>query len=532
MSTKSQKPQVDSHHQQYDDKLPQWTMIRDVVNGEQAVKSKGEYYLPRPNPEDKSAEADERYKQYKMRAVLFNATGRTLEGLVGHVFQKESVAVLTPRLELIKKNIDGTGQTLEQLAKLLLSRVLSYGRAGLLADYPLLPEGKTVATVADLDSGNIRPKLVSYSPFKVINWRTVEVGAQALLSLVVLEEEYATSDDGFASEVDVQYRVLRLTQATPGTGPYSYTVELWRKDTGNDAWSIVDGYPITPVDSKGKPFAEIPFKFIGWQENTPNVNSAPLFDLASLNIHHYMTEADYRESVFICGQPTPVFTGLTKDWVKDVFPNGKIMLGSRAAVPLPLQATAMLLQAQPNTMAKEALTDLEEKMVALGAQLVQQHEVQRTATESRNDRSMSVSVLSSSANNVSEGVSQALVWAGQFIGEEDDGKGGKICFTLSTDFDLSQMTAQERAQLLAEWQANGITTEEYRFNITAAGVGYEDFEEYKSQLEEDKALFPPAPMLDPATGLPMEPAKPAKPDGTKPDPAKKAAEPKNTDPAK
>lgn len=518
--TKSQKPQVDSHHQQYDDKITQWTLIQDVVNGEQAVKAKGEVYLPRPNPEDKSTEADARYTQYKLRAVLFNATGRTLEGLVGHVFQKESVAVLTPRLELIKKNIDGTGQTLEQLAKLLLARVLSYGRAGLLADYPMLPEGKTVATVADLDSGNIRPKLVSYSPFKVINWRTVEVGAQALLSLVVLEEEYASSDDGFATEVDTQYRVLRLVQEN-GKGQHFYTVELWRKDTGNDAWSIVDGYPITPKDSGGKPFPEIPFKFVGWQENTPNVNSVPLFDLASLNVHHYMTEADYREAVFICGQPTPVFTGLTKDWVKEVFPTGKIMLGSRAAVPLPQGATAILLQAQPNTMAKEALKDLEDKMVALGAQLVQQHEVQRTATESKNDTSMSVSVLSSSANNVSDAVSQALVWAGMFIGEEDDGKGGKICYTLSTDFDLSQMSAQERAQLLAEWQANGITTEEYRFNITAAGVGYEDFEEYKSQLEEDKALFPPAPMLDPATGLPVEPAKK---DDVKPDPAKKPAD--------
>jgi hypothetical protein len=513
---------VYSTHPQFDERVHEWTIIRDAVNGERAIKAKGETYLPRPNPEDKSKEATARYLQYLARAVWFNATGRTLEGMVGYVFRKDSEVKLTPRLELIKSNIDGTGQTLEQLAKLMLARVLSYGRTGLLADYPKLPDGKMVVTIKDLDEGQIRPKIVSYSPFKIRNWRTTEIGARAVLSMICLEEEYAVDDDGFGSDTACQYRVLRLdtsNQASP-----IYSVEIWRKEDAGEVWSIIDGYPITPVDSTGKPLKEIPFVFVGWQENTPTPNSAPLYDMASVNVHHYMVSADYHEAVFLVGQPTPVFSGLTKDWVKDVFPKGTIALGTRAAIPLPSNATAMLLQAAPNTMAKEAMDALEAKMIALGSQLVQQTNIQKTATEERNNQTKTTGVLSSSAKNVSDALTMALKMAGLFIGEVDDSTdNSKISYQLNTDFDLADMTAQERQQLLAEWQGDGITTEEYRHIMVTAGIATMPFEEYKDALEADKALFPdplPGTVVDPATGKPVPAATkaPAKQDPQKPEP--------------
>lgn len=517
-----QTKQVDARHSAFNDKLPEWTTVHDAVAGERAMKRKGEVYLPRPNPEDTSAEADKRYDQYKARAVFVNATGRTLEGLVGQVFRKQTAVELTPRLKLIEDNVDGTGQTLEQLAKLTLARVLSYGRCGLLADYPQLPEGAGPATVADLDSGNLRPKVVSYSPFKIVNWRAAEIGARAVLSLVVLEEDYAKEDDGFATTMDVQYRVLRLNVENKAA-PF-YQVEIWRKATGGkDAWEIVQGYPITPKDSTGKPFKEIPFCFVGWQSNTPAANSVPLFDLASVNVHHYMVSADYYEAVFLCGQPTPVFSGLTKDWVRDVFPSGKILLGTRAGVPLPQGGTAQLLQPAPNTLAKEAMDDLSKQMVALGAQLIEVRDVQRTATEAKTDTSMGVSVLSSSAKNVSEAVTRALQFAGMFIGEVDDSEENeKIYIELNTDFDLSAMTAADRAQLLKEWQSNGITTEEYRYAMNAAGVAFLDFEKYKDGIEADKALFPPPVMVQADPGTSGGGTPPAKGGGTPPAPASRS----------
>lgn len=505
-TTPNDRRQVDARCKEYQTRFPEWSLVRDAVDGERAVKAKKEAYLPRPNPEDDTTEAKKRYDQYRDRAVFYNATGRTLEGLVGQVFNKPCVAELTPRLKLIEDNVDGTGQTITQLAKLLLARVLSYGRAGLLADYPVRAADMPPATVADLDNGSIRPKVIAYSPFRIINWRTTEIGAQAVLSLVVLEEEYDEKDDGFATETGLQYRVLRLDVSNPAA-PF-YTVEIWRKTTGGDAYAIVEGYPVTPRQANSQPFDRIPFTFIGWQDNTPSCDSVPLLDLAQLNVHHYRVSADYYEAVFLCGQPTPVFAGLTKDWVKEVFPKGKIALGTRAAVPLPQGGTAMLLQAKENTMAKEAMTGLAEQMVALGAQLVTERQVQRTATETNKDMTISISTLSSSADNVSAALSEALANAGKFVGEDAGEDKSKISVKLNTDFQVSKMTAEERRQLLAEWQANGITTEEYRDVMTANGIATKTLEDYKSEIETDMQTMPqPAavPGQQPGAGSQQQP---------------------------
>jgi hypothetical protein len=56
-------------------------------------------YLPQPNPHDKSLANTERYKQYIQRAVFYNVTKRTLEGLVGAVFLREPLALLPPGVE-------------------------------------------------------------------------------------------------------------------------------------------------------------------------------------------------------------------------------------------------------------------------------------------------------------------------------------------------------------------------------------------------------------------------------------------------
>src|SRR5690606_25812063 len=208
----------------------------------------------------------------------------------------------------------------------------------------------------------------------------------------------------------------------------------------------------------------------------------PLYDLAVLNIAHYRNSADYEESCFMAGQPTPFLAGLTKDWVEDVLKGG-IYLGSRKAISLPQGGTAGLLQAQPNSLPFEAMQHKERQMVALGAKLVEQRQVQRTLGEARLEEASEVSILVSCTNNVAEAYRKCLAWAGMFAGVTDG-----IEFELNTDFEIGRMTAQERAQLLAEWQGGGITFEEYRYNLKRANIAYLDDEEAKAAIQNDLRL--------------------------------------------
>lgn len=476
----SKTPTVAYRHPAYTDVLAEWTLVRDCVDGPAAIKAAGTAYLPKPNPSDTSEENRLRYADYLLRAVFYNVTAHTLNGLVGQVFTKPPVASLPKRLAHLTLNADGAGLGFEQLAKRLLQDVLSYGRSGLLVDYPTTQGATTVAAIA---SGTTLPTLVRYEPFDIINWRTKVVGSRTFLSLVVLCETKEVSDNGFQTRVVPAYRVLRLSEEG------AYTVEVFSQ-TEADASNLVSDGVKTPLDADGKPFSEIPFVFIGSEANDVLVDPVPLYSLAALNVAHYRNSADYEESSYLTGQPTLVLTGLTEEWVTNVL-KGEVRLGSRAAIPLPAAGDAKLVQAMPATMPKEAMDAKEKQMLSVGAKLVQQTLVQRTATEAKLEHAAETSILSSATKNVTAAIEAALAWAGRFVGTSE-----VATYKLNTDFAVDRLEPGDRIQLLAEWQANAISYTELRDNLRAGGVA----------TQADEAAW-----NDPRKPLPPPAAKPTPP---------------------
>lgn len=461
-----------------------YNLIRDCLDGEIIIKQRGTTYLPMPVGDEDSDANAKRYDAYKKRATFYNVTKRTLDGLCGQIFMRSPVIQVPDALDLVVKNADGGGVDLEHLAKRAADFVIGYGRAGLFVDYPATEGAVTVKQLAD---GDVRPTVTLYAPEKVINWRTAFRGARLLLTLVVIEEDYIDSDDGFEPKIRTQWRVLRLTGDI-------YSVEIWRQVGNNQsAFSVYDTY--IPLDANGNPLSEIPFTFIGSKNNDSAIDDAPLYDIASLNIAHYRNSADYEESAFMVGQPTPVFSGLTEDWVKNVL-KGKVMLGSRAAIALPTGGQATLLQASPNSMPFEAMTHKEKQMIALGARLVEQNAVVRTASEATIDYTTESSILASAAKNVNTAFSLALRWCGKFIGVDE---GAEIEFALNTDFDIAKMSPEARRQLIEEWQAGALAWEEVRANLRKSGIASMDDEKARAVIDEELASLP-APVTPKQTG--------------------------------
>ncbi len=453
---------------------PRWDLVRDCLAGEKAIKDKRVKYLPQPNPGDHSQENRDRYDQYILRAVFYGVTGRTMKGLAGQVFARDPVLALPPILDVVKQDVDGAGVSLDQQARKALANILGYGRCGLLTDYPKTDKP---ATKQDLEEGNIRPTITLYDAWDIINWRTVTIGSKKKLSLIVLSEQEVTDDDGFEQEWDEYYRVLRLYEGT-------YWSEVWYFDKNINDFVIESR--VQPLDGNGKPWDEIPFTFIGAENNDPTPDLPPLYDLAVINLAHYRNSADYEEACYICGQPTPWFSGLTQQWIDSVFKNGTIQLGSRAAVLLPENAGAGLLQAAENSMPKEAMEAKERQMVALGAKLVEQKAVQRTALEAGMEEASTSSLLATCAKNVSHAYTCALAWAGQFLGiaNAEKEEGDSISYVLNSEFDLSKLEPQAIAQIIASWQANAISTPEMRDNLRRGGIAYQDDEEYQGAIDE------------------------------------------------
>lgn len=402
---------VNTKHAEYEASINEWTLTRDATEGSSAVKRKRTRYLPKPMPEDVSIENDYRYNDYLMRANFVNFTGATLDGMLGMVFRKPSVIELPQEIEYLIENSNGAGLTLDQMARSCVANVLQTGRHGLLVDYPQAEYGLTQAEIALLD---LRANIISYPAETVLNWRVATIGGVRKLTLVVLAEKHEFYE-GFETVTKEYYRVLSLEG-----GVYMQAVY---DDDGNP----VD-QPITPRRADGSAWDFIPFVFVGAQNNDEKVDRAPLYDIAEVNLAHYRNSADFEESSFVVGQPTPVVSGLTQSWVDEILKGG-VILGSRRAVLLPEGGDATLLQAGENIMPERGMVAKELQLVKLGARLITDAGGNETAEAAKIRYAGQNSKLATVVGNVEAALMTCFTWCQMFMGGA-----GEIVYTINKEF--------------------------------------------------------------------------------------------------
>lgn len=491
-------PNIEFSREEYNVWEGRWTMIRDCLSGAEAVKCGN--YLPALFYSDDPKETQERNERYQERAFFVNFVGRTCDGLIGQVFAVDPVVDIPAVMDILKTDADGAGVSLDQSSKKSCGETLAYGRSGLLLDFP---DMGTPATREQINNGEVRPVLCQYSPWSIRNWRTATYNSVTKLTLVVLDEDGVAEDDGFEIVTEPRWRECRLVKLTedPDEVPL-LEVRVWRKvqTAGVDGWSYEVEDEFFPVDAKSNRLTYIPFQFIGSLNNDSNPDKPPLYDLAECNIAHFRNSADYEDCIHMLGQPTPWFAGLTEEWAEK---HGPIRLGAFGAIPLPVDGSAGLLQAEPNTMVKEAMDHKERVMVSLGAKLVEQRDVQRTLGEAKMERATETSVLASVAHNVSAAYTQVLRWAAVTFYGLDPTSADAIWYTLSTDFAVSQMTPEELTATIAAWQAGTIAFVELRDRLREVGLATLDDDEAKEMIDAEN---PPV-ALD-AKGNPIDPNNP------------------------
>ncbi|WP_282672461.1 DUF4055 domain-containing protein [Moraxella nonliquefaciens] len=435
------------------------------IHGQDAIVKKGEIYLPNPSPIDENeAVKKQRYMDYQKRAVFYNVTKRTANAMAGMVFAKYPTLDIDPALEFLKTAVDGGALSFVGQARQAFLMMLLKGRGGLLADYPYVPSDEYKPTKAQVKKYNYVPKIRLFEPKHIINWCVEPINNANKLTLLVLKESYIKSDDGFKAEYGEQLIVYRWID---GVVHHS----LYQKD---GVWREVQTGVLSVTD--------IPFTFFGSNDNDETMDDAPLYDLAVLNLAHYRNSADYEEGNFIAGQPSLFITGLTKEWVSDIVNQGHpIRLGARTANILGSGANAFLLQSNANSGLYEAMQNKKEQMVALGARLIEPKGGTKTATQAQSEKADETSITAHLANNLSDAYSRAFNYCGQFLGIKQI---STVVF--NTKFDANKMTADERRQLIAEWQTGAITFSEMRARLIDDEIAFiEDDELAKSQINSD-----------------------------------------------
>lgn len=433
-------------NEEYVMNFPRWQRVTDLAGskgGEYQLKKRDDKkpgtYLRVINPLDLSQYNKRLNASYRKSAILYNATGRTLIGLLGMLYRVEpTIPELHESMEYVKTNIDGNGMGINQQSHAVSSEIIQIGRHGLLTDIPMKEDG-VVTTVADVQNG-FRPFVKKYNAIDIIDWNQSFINGMITLDLVVLLEMVTTfvDEQRIKRKTKKRYRILRLTDG-------KYTQQLWVE--GDDS----PGEEIEIIDGSGKAWDEIPFEIIGSENNDPVIDSAPLEPLVDVNIGHYRNSADLEHSSFQLSAATP--------WIADDRyksdqnnPNDKNTktqkFGETSVVVMGKGGQFGYAQPDPNVLANDLAKNKEQQMVALGAQLISESGGVETAEAVRTKKSADASMLSIIGINVSNGYTKSLGWIARFLNVDFEGE-----FQLNSNFFDTKLTAQERQQIIVEWQS-------------------------------------------------------------------------------
>lgn len=445
---------VDTKHEDYDEHYAQWERCEHAAEGQDEVHEYGVKYLPRL-----SGQTDQEYKSYKQRALFYNATQRTIDGLTGLLFIKPPVMEYPAGLETFLEDVTMSGVNLHQFAEMVAEQVVMIGRCGVLVDHPPMTEALTVAQAESL---GMRPYMRLYDAESIINWRTERVAGVEMLVLVVLEEEYKVFKDEFEYECKPQWRVLDLP-------PEGYRQRVFRK---NDKGDFVLESTIYPT-SQGRSIARIPFEFFGIRDNTPCIDKPPLLDLVDVNLSHYRTTADYEHGLHFTGLPTPVVTGFYSD-----DQTAQLRIGSGTAWLLPdpaAKAFYLEFTGQGLSELREALRAKEAMMATLGARiLAPERKVSETAQAAAIHQAGENSVLASIAQSISIGLTHCVEWMANWVGVS-----GTVDIQINRTYLPNSLTYQDVQALVQSWQAGAISHQTLFDNLVkgdviSADVSFED----------------------------------------------------------
>ena len=464
------KKGVRTTHPEYDRLSKFWKRCSDVVDGQDALHSAGEAYLPKLR--DETAED---YRARLTRSDFFNATWRTINGLAGMAFRKPPIVEVPKGIEPFLKDIDLAGCSMDDMAKHMVEDSLEYGVLGLLVDHPPAPENVTGITVAAKEALGLRPLIQYYEIESVINWRYVRVANQTVLGLVVLKEEAQTGEDEFSHETEARYRVLDLD----GSGHYRQRVYRIT-DKGEDEQVGTDIYPLM----NGAKLSAIPFRIVG------EMDVPPLIDLVDANVAHYQINSDYRHGLHFTALPTLFVAGVQLEQGQSFH------IGSTAAVVAPdPNADAKFIEFTGQGMGaiEKALLGLEQRMAILGARMV--------ADETRQAETLGATKIKRAGENsvladIVIGVSDAIEWAlGIFA--QWAGQSGEVLYQINREFTPTMMDAQTLTALVGAVQAGKLSDPEF-FELMQRGDvidAAKTYDEHQAEVDLAPTMPKPAPAL-------------------------------------
>jgi hypothetical protein len=437
-----------------------WQRNRDVIEGADAVKDRGEAYLPRLYQQN-----DAEYAAYKLGVPFFPGAATTHEGLIGMVNRKPASMDVPPALKPVLDTITISGQTIDDLAEEVLSETLITNFTGLLVDHP--------APVAGLNAVNAVKR--GFRPFVAV------YRAESILEATpaVIDNRQQLVHVRLLDDADTVRQLLLLDGR--------YTVIIHRRV--GDQWLADD--PITPMQN-GAPMASIPFVLVATKPRHFAPVKAPLDDIVRSNLDHYLVTAQHSLARIWSSNPLLVAKGVdpTENPV-NIVPGNIIFLPTVENLETDIdwkeyQGTGM-------SDLRQAMVDIKDDMSQVGLSILASEKKAAEAAETHAIRRASENSRTASlARIVSRKIEEAVQIVADWIPIA-----GTISYSLSTDYLPTPMSAQD-VDAVAKMVAGNLLSRETAHEIWQEGdfiPASLTYEEEKARLDQDRADAPPVTSL-------------------------------------
>jgi len=422
------------HHKNYHALNKMWTKCRDVLEGEDKIKEKSTAYLPMLKGQDA-----QEYDAYLQRGAFYGATFKTSSALSGMATRKTPRMINSnPELNAwVVSDFDEQHNDIWRFSTRAVEEKINTGRVGILVEMPELPANGTLA-----DQKKKTPYMSMFLAEQIINWHFNDKNLPDYIVLETKEDELKLLASGVYDTEEVTKTVVLVLDENGDYLQIHYVDEIEVKRV----------YPV----KNGKRIKEIPFFFMDMDDTA---DKPPLYDIVNLNIRHYRLYADFSHLLHFTSIPTLCIYGAQLEQ------GASLAIGSEKAMVFPNpEAKAEWIKAGSDGAEpiKNELIELENRMAAIGAQILQDRVDRETAQAAQLRNSYNTSFLSLLVSEISTVITKAIKfgawWAGINVSPD-------FRYELDTDFNSKMLPAAELQVLVQAYQAGSLSLESFVYNL-------------------------------------------------------------------
>lgn len=462
-----------------------WDKLDDVFEGQDKIKNEREKYLP-PLPSmvldgmGPNQHGAIKYEQYIYRANFPDDYSEAVRNNHGLLWSKPATIQLPDGMQYLNDKATRDGMNLQSLLGIINEMQLRNGRIGLLLD------------MDSEASPTNKPFISVYYAKTIRNWDKAdhrEDGTVALdaLNMVVLDESGPVRvPNGFSWKEEQRRRVLMLgpLNVDDAEGEAIYQNGLFVQEDDFDPEAL-----ITPV-YHGESLKEIPFVAINASDCLINPDSPPLLGLANLVLSMYVSDADYRQHLFLQSQDTLVRVGASGAGGEEGDGKAPVRVGAGAVIDVALGGDAKYVGVESQGLSEERLAiqnDKAEAQLKAGQMVNNTKGSQESGEALRTRIGARTASLVQLAKTGAYGLETILKICARWMGEDPS----LVKVEPNLDFSKAQFSGQNLVQTMAARNLGApVSLETIHEYLADQGLTKLTFEEEMKKIKDEITAYP------------------------------------------